>query len=35
MDGAGYFTVKACTRDGATGRDQGCNSWRFYFDGKM
>lgn len=35
MDGAGYFTVKACTRDGANGSDQGCNSWRFYFDGKL
>ncbi|MFF3691199.1 hypothetical protein [Streptomyces sp. NPDC002187] len=35
MDGAGYFTVKACTRNGPGGTDQGCNSWRFYFDGKL
>ncbi|WP_037677063.1 hypothetical protein [Streptomyces griseus] len=33
--GAGWFTVMACTRDGADGRDQGCNSWPFYFDGEL
>lgn len=32
---AGWFTLKACTRDGANGPDQGCNSVRFYFDGNI